>query len=545
MQHYGAQTKDCESLEEREGQVAAPNVFVSSTFVDLKHLRDHVEQFIKSMGYNPILFEFGGIGFDFKQPLDESCYDEVKSCDIFVLIIGGRYGSPVSDEVRNKSKKYMSITRKEYETAIKSGVPVYTFVDAAVLNERRTYNKNKGNKTIQYASVDDTQIFDFIDHIYEQKKNNYIKGFSSLDDIISDLRGQFAAIVKRAVNAHQQLDKGERVAINSFKLFFYRYRRKLSQPELASEVGITVQEYRNLERVRYWKRFAGYDQRYFPLCSRSILNNLESVLKMEGKLAAGQRDDFTAMFMEFYAENRGKKARASFAKTPLLSFGIKAVVFDFDGTITASNNGRTTWEMIWEHLGYDVNECAHYHTEFRKNNITHPEWCAITLQKFKDKKFSEAKLDEVAGKIRLHAGFEELVRELVRRNIKLHIVSGSIRQIIRKTIGNLAIEFDEIKANEMQFDKTTGEIVSITGTAFDFEGKPDYLKRLVTEMGCSPMDILFVGNAGNDGWVSQSGVRTLCVNPASTDADNAKMWWDNIREMKDMREILDKLEPRA
>ena len=150
--------------------MAAPNIFVSSTFVDLKHLRDHVEQFITSIGYNPIMFEFGGIGFDFKQPIDESCYDEVKSCDIFILIIGGRYGSPASDDVRLKSKKYMSITRKEYETAMKSGMPVYTFVEAAVLEERKTYNKNKGNTTIAYASVDDTQIFDFIDSIYNRKK---------------------------------------------------------------------------------------------------------------------------------------------------------------------------------------------------------------------------------------------------------------------------------------------------------------------------------------------------------------------------------------
>ncbi|MDV2488919.1 DUF4062 domain-containing protein [Acinetobacter johnsonii] len=100
--------------------MAKPRIFVSSTYYDLKHIRASLSLFIDSLGYESILFEKGQIAFVSDDPLDISCYREAASADIFVLIIGGRYGSETS-EVPIKSKSqytdYNSITHKEYETA--------------------------------------------------------------------------------------------------------------------------------------------------------------------------------------------------------------------------------------------------------------------------------------------------------------------------------------------------------------------------------------------------------------------------------------------
>ena len=41
--------------------MAKPRVFVSSTYYDLKHIRDRPEAFIESFGYEPVLFESGDI----------------------------------------------------------------------------------------------------------------------------------------------------------------------------------------------------------------------------------------------------------------------------------------------------------------------------------------------------------------------------------------------------------------------------------------------------------------------------------------------------
>lgn len=176
--------------------MAKPRIFVSSTYYDLKHIRNSLEAFIKDFGYEPILFESGDIPFVHTVPLDISCYEEIKNAHIFVLIIGGRYGSSSSEDENQEAELefYNSITKKEYENAIEKNIPIYIFIEKNVLAEYYTYKKNRENKKIKYAHVDNTNIFKLIDVIYSQKKNNLVKDFENFDDISSWLKDQWAGI---------------------------------------------------------------------------------------------------------------------------------------------------------------------------------------------------------------------------------------------------------------------------------------------------------------------------------------------------------------
>ena len=129
--------------------MAKPRVFVSSTFYDLKHVRSSLEAFILSLGYEPILSEKGSIAYSPDVPLDESCYREAKSCDIFVIVIGGRYGSEASGEPSSPDRafheRYESITRKEYESAVERDIPTYVLVEKSVYVEYETFKRNRDN----------------------------------------------------------------------------------------------------------------------------------------------------------------------------------------------------------------------------------------------------------------------------------------------------------------------------------------------------------------------------------------------------------------
>ena len=116
--------------------MARPRVFVSSTYYDLKHLRSSVNNFIDSLGFDSILSEKGDIAYSPDIPLDESCYREVSTSDIFFLIIGGRYGSPVSSEKKAPSRSFLetydSVTKKEYDSAFSRDIPIYILIEQNV-----------------------------------------------------------------------------------------------------------------------------------------------------------------------------------------------------------------------------------------------------------------------------------------------------------------------------------------------------------------------------------------------------------------------------
>jgi len=181
--------------------MAKPRIFISSTYYDLKHIRNSLEVFIDDLGYEAVLFENGDIPFHHDQPLDESCYGEIHNCHMFVLIIGGRYGSSTSDSKKTKQKEleaayeqYNSITKKEYETAREKDIPIFIFVEKNVLAEYQTYKDNRENDTIKYAHADSVNIYRLLDDILSQGRNNFVRDFEKFDDISTWLKDQWAGI---------------------------------------------------------------------------------------------------------------------------------------------------------------------------------------------------------------------------------------------------------------------------------------------------------------------------------------------------------------
>ena len=181
--------------------MAKPRVFISSTYYDLRWIRNSVEQFIESMGFEATVFESGDVPFSHDVSLDISCYREITFCHVLVLIIGGRYGSPVSQdkkpvsatELEKMYAHYNSVTRTEYLTAIKEDVPIYVFVEKGVLAEYETYKNNREAK-VKYAHVDSVNIFKLLDDIYGQPRNNLVREFATANDITSWLRDQWAGL---------------------------------------------------------------------------------------------------------------------------------------------------------------------------------------------------------------------------------------------------------------------------------------------------------------------------------------------------------------
>jgi hypothetical protein len=180
--------------------MARPRVFVSSTYYDLKHVRSSLDNFIESLGFDSVLSEKGDIAYSPDVPLDESCYREASSADVFVLIVGGRYGSPTSSEEKKPSRsffeRYDSITRKEYDSACARDIPIYILIEQNVYSEYQTFLRNKGNEKIEYAHVDSANVFKLIEDILSKPRNNPIHTFERFSEIESWLREQWAGLFR-------------------------------------------------------------------------------------------------------------------------------------------------------------------------------------------------------------------------------------------------------------------------------------------------------------------------------------------------------------
>jgi len=326
------------------------------------------------------------------------------------------------------------------------------------------------------------------------------------------------------------------VFINGYKLFYFRMTRKLSNSDLSRLSGVDRYQLSRIQSVANYgdaKRI-----RRFKQCPRGVLTRLERALECWGQLEANKGDDFLSMYMQFYQTYKGTNASGTPRHTQLqLRFQTKVIAFDFDGTLTENLDHRTTWERIWLALGYTIEECSDLHRRFSRKEFSHKKWCELTFEKFKKARLKQNLLRRIARDIKLIDGTRETLEFLKSQGVRLYIVSGSIRQIIRIVLADLYDLFDEVKANEIRFD-SAGNLERIEGTRFDFEGKAQFLRSIISEHGLSELDVLFVGNSLNDIYASRSGARTLCVNPHMTNPDIEEHWTYAIKEMTSLRQIL-------
>jgi len=162
-----------------------PTVFVSSTFYDLKQIREDIRDFLQNnYNFDVMLSEFDSFPVDPCIGTFENCLKNVDDCaDIFILIVGDRYGT-----VTEKGK---SITNYEYLHAKAKGIPIYIFVSKKIFNNLPLWRKNK--KADFSSVVENPQIFEFVSEIYDQN-HQWVYTFDSVRDITATLKNQLLLV---------------------------------------------------------------------------------------------------------------------------------------------------------------------------------------------------------------------------------------------------------------------------------------------------------------------------------------------------------------
>lgn len=110
-------------------------VFISSTYTDLIGERQAAVQAVLDAGHIPAGMELFKAGNKFQL---ETIRKWIDNSDVYMLILGGRYGS-----IEEESKK--SYTQLEYEYAAKKGLPIFSVVlsDAFLESKAKIHSKEK------------------------------------------------------------------------------------------------------------------------------------------------------------------------------------------------------------------------------------------------------------------------------------------------------------------------------------------------------------------------------------------------------------------
>ena len=157
---------------------------------DLNHLRAQLRQFIEGLGWVAVMAENGSFAIDANQTTVTNSRKNVReNADVFVMIVGARYGSIDPDTDK-------SVTNLEFLEARARGIPTYVFVDSDVLAQLGVWQKNPD---ADYSGVVDTpRVFEFIDS-FHGSGDVWTFPFAAAEDIVDTLRNQFAYLVQDAL----------------------------------------------------------------------------------------------------------------------------------------------------------------------------------------------------------------------------------------------------------------------------------------------------------------------------------------------------------
>jgi hypothetical protein len=172
-----------------------PSVFVSSTCYDLTQVRLDLKRFIEALGYEAVISESPAFPVNPQQGTIENCINAVRDrTDLFVLIIGTRYGTQRHDG--------RSVTNLEYFEAKRKELPVYVFVAKEILHTLPVWKANPDSDFSKI--VDSNKLFEFVDNL-RGEAGHWVYPFEDVVDITEILRSQWALLFTDSLAQRERL----------------------------------------------------------------------------------------------------------------------------------------------------------------------------------------------------------------------------------------------------------------------------------------------------------------------------------------------------
>ena len=170
---------------------------------DLSDLRARLRELIDDgLGWDAVMAEHDSFPVDATATTVANSLRNVReNTDVFVMIVGARYGSIDPDTDK-------SVTNLEFLEARARGLPAYVFVDGDVLAQLQVW---RDNPDADYTRVVDTpRVFEFVDSFFGSGKV-WTFPFDSAAGIVRTLRQQLAYLAQDALALRRTAHDNDRL----------------------------------------------------------------------------------------------------------------------------------------------------------------------------------------------------------------------------------------------------------------------------------------------------------------------------------------------
>jgi hypothetical protein len=188
--------------------------------------------FIETLGYTPVLSEEGAIFYDPLATTEDACLAEIPNCQLFVLVIGGRFGSEFAGSGT-------SVTNAEYREAVRLRIPIFALVEQGVYADFQVFRKNRDSNKVDltklvFPNCDDPRVFDFIEEVQTQAVNNALVPFRDFRDMEAYLKQQWAGMMHSFL---VRSNEGQRVADTLAVMTEMNQRIEMLSEQILKSVG--------------------------------------------------------------------------------------------------------------------------------------------------------------------------------------------------------------------------------------------------------------------------------------------------------------------
>jgi phosphoserine phosphatase len=208
------------------------------------------------------------------------------------------------------------------------------------------------------------------------------------------------------------------------------------------------------------------------------------------------------------------------------------VVFDIDGTLVLSSEGRTVWEVLNRRFLGTAEFNKQRYALYKRGELSYSEWVDLDIRGWLRAGATKETIISGFAPLTLTPGARETLSALLDEGMRLFAISGTLDIMLESLYPDHP--FEEVYANRMEFDER-GNISGWQATPFDMEGKAEALRAIAAREGVPLEKCAFVGDSSNDVWIAREAGFAIAFNSNSAELESLS---GAVIRSRDLRDIL-------